>query len=125
VRHRLNPRREPPTQPRAPRRRDHSALPGHPRPRLLRPQDRGRQDQQSSATRTETTHQRRGLPPTHRRQSTPDIERPGRADGNGSNGQRDRLCTLTAGSSAKPLPDRDQGYAYRPNLVLTRPRTAP
>ena len=51
--------------------------------------------------------------------------RPGRANGNGSNGQRDRLYTLTAGSSVKPLPDDHQRYARPPNSPSTRSRNSP
>jgi transposase len=78
--HRAVAAREPPTQPCDPHGGDHAdpsrALT---RPRLLRPQTRGRQDEKERAARAEAAHQRRALRTTRRRHRR---ERgPGRANG--------------------------------------------
>jgi Transposase len=73
----VEPPREPSAEPRVARRRDHTGIARHHRTCLLRPQDRGGQDPQGSATRVETTHQRRGLPPTRRRHPTLTSRGPG------------------------------------------------
>ena len=61
------PPREPTPQPRPAHRGGHPDRARHPRPRLLRPQDRRGQDPQRSPPRPQAPHQRRRLPPAPRR----------------------------------------------------------
>ena len=71
------------------------------RPRVLRPQSRGRQNQTRSRPRPQAPDQRRDLPPATPR---PGDHGPGRANGDVSAIQRDRSHTPTTSSSEKPLP---------------------
>ena len=117
------PARQPPAEPRHPHDRRHPDPQRHTRTRLLPAQaDRGPQPQRSDA-RPQAAHQRRRLPPTRRRQP-PLTSGPGRAHGNVSNGQRDRLYTLTAGSSVKPLPDPPPRYAHHATRLSRRAPTS-
>ena len=115
------PTRQPPAQPRHPHDRRHPGPQRHTRPRLLPAQAGRRPQPQRSDARPQAAHQRRRLPPTRHRQP-PLTSGPGRAHGNVSNGQRDRLYTLTAGSSVKPLPDPPRRYAPRTTPSSAAPR---
>ncbi len=100
--------REPPAEPRDPHRGGHPdpspALAG---PRVLRPQTRCGQDQEGSVTRVETTDHRHALPTTPRRCHT-NASGPGRASGDDSSIQRDRLRTPNTDASEEPLPNPTQ-----------------
>ena len=124
IRHRLNPRGQPTAQPRHPHDRRHPSPQRHTGSRLLPAQaGRGPQPQRGDAI-PQAAHQRCRLPATRRRQP-PLNSGPGRAHGNDSTGQRDRLCTLTAGSSVKPLPDPPPRYAPAASGPTARAPTPP
>jgi transposase len=105
---RLSLRGEPPVEPCNPHRDRHAdPSPALARPRLLRPQTRCRQDEEGSVTGAETSDHRRDLPPAPRRRRTHESG-PGRASGDDSSIQRDRLRTPNTGASEQPLPDPTQ-----------------
>jgi hypothetical protein len=113
--------REPHSQPRHPHGRRHPGPVGtQPGARLLRPQDRRRQDTEGSAALAQAPYQRRPLGrhgrrrPTRRSFAEVDAEsRPGRATGERLCRQRGRLTPRYTGSSAKPLPNPTEGYDHQ------------
>ena len=96
-----------------------------PRARLLRPQDRRRQDPEGSAARPQAPHQRRPLGRHGRRRPTrrsrddrvPAEGGPGRATGERLCRQRGRLTPRNTGSSAKPLPNPTEGYDHQDEVA--------
>ena len=118
-------------QPRHPHGRRHpDPLRAQPRPRLLRPQDRRRQDTQGSAARAQAPHQRRPLGrhgrrrPTRRRTAAAREGGPGRATGERLCRQRGRLTPRYTGSSAKPLPNPTEGYDHQDEVATHDAQTA-
>ena len=114
--------REPHSQPRHPHDRRHPGPVGaQPWARLLRPQDRRRQDSKGSPARAQTPHQRRPLGCHGRRRPTPGGPNIGvsaenglgRATGERLCRQRGRLTPRYTGSSAKPLPNPTEGYDHQ------------
>ena len=119
------PPREPHRQPPHPHGRRHPGPPpAQSRARLLRPQDRPRQDATRGATRPQATDQRRPLgshgrrlPPPDRSHGSPAQGGLGRATGERLCRQRGRLTPRDTGSSAKPLPNPRQGYDHQDDVA--------
>jgi hypothetical protein len=76
-RHRLNPRRQPQAQPRAPHGRRHPGPPRHPGPGLLPAQDRRGEVEEGGVARPEASPQRRRLAPAPSRPRPPLTTGPG------------------------------------------------
>ena len=77
-------------------------------PRVLRQEDRRRNDRQERAARAETQDQRHPLHAHAQRRAPASGQGPGRANGERLCIQRGRLTPRTASSSDKPLPGRNQ-----------------